>query len=76
MKVMIGALKRPFRRASRGFVTLRTAPAGTNVSDNLDGSLTWIATLRWVKGVMWLLVMLAVVWDLAVTFGPHFGLAW
>jgi hypothetical protein len=76
MKVTIGALKRPFRRASRGFVTLRTAPAGRNVGDNLDGSLTWVATLRWVRGVMWLLVMLTVLWDFAVTFGRHFGLAW
>jgi hypothetical protein len=76
MKVMIGALKRPFRRVNRGFVTLRIAPAAPKVSDNLDGSLTWVATLRWVKGVTWLLVMLTVVWDLAVTFGPHFGLAW
>ena len=73
MKVMIGALKRPFRRASRGFVTLRIAPGGTNVSDNVDGSLTWVATLRWVKGVMWLLAMLTVLWDLAVTFGPRYG---
>jgi hypothetical protein len=75
MKVMIGALKRPFRRTSRGFVTLRVAPAGTNVGDNPDGSLTWVTSLRWVKGIMWLLAMLTVVWDLAVTFGPHFGLA-
>jgi hypothetical protein len=76
MKVMIGALKRPFRRASGGFVALRAAPAGPNVSDNPDGSLTWVATLRWVKRLMWSLVMLTAVWDLAVTFGPHFGLAW
>jgi hypothetical protein len=72
MKAMMGALKRPFRRASSGFVTLTIAPAGTNVLDSPHETLTWIATLRWVKRAMWLLVMVATFWDLAVTFGPRF----
>jgi hypothetical protein len=76
MKVTIGARKRPLRKASSGFVTVSIGPAGTNFSDNPYGSLTWIATLRWVKRSMWLLVLAVAFWDLAVTFGPHFGLAW
>jgi hypothetical protein len=74
MKAMMGALKHPFQRASSGFVTLRIAPAGTNVSDGSyqTGSSTWIASLHWVKRVMWLVVMVVAFWDLAVTFGPHF----
>lgn len=73
MKVRIGARKRPFRRESSGFVTVRIASAVTNYSDHPYGSLTWIATLRWVKRIMWLLVMVVAFWDLAVTFGPRFG---
>jgi hypothetical protein len=76
MKAMMGALKRPFRRVSSGFVTLTIAPAGTNVLGNPYETATWIATLLWVKRVMWLLVMVTAFWDLAVTFGPHFGLTW
>jgi hypothetical protein len=75
MKVMIGARKRAFRGGSSGFVTVRIASAGTNFSDNPYGSLTWVAALRWVKCIMWLLVMVVAFWDLAVTFGPRFG-AW
>jgi hypothetical protein len=33
---------------------------------------TWTASLRRVKRVMWLLVMVVAFWDLAATFGPHF----
>jgi hypothetical protein len=76
MKVMIGARKPPFRGGSSGFVTVRIASAGTNFSDNPYESLTWIATLRWVQRIVWLLVMVVAFWDLAVTFGPRFGLAW
>jgi hypothetical protein len=76
MKAMMGALKRPFRRASSGFVTLTIVPAGANVCDNRYGTSLWIATLRWVKRVMWLLVMVITFWDFAATFGPHFELAW
>jgi hypothetical protein len=72
MKAMGDALKHPFRRESGGFVTLRIAPAGTNVSDGCYETSTWIESLRWVKRVMWLLVMVVAFWDLAVTFGPHF----
>ena len=76
MKVTTGARKRPLPKASNGFVTVRTGPAGTNFSDNPYGSLTWIATLRWAKRITWLLVLAVAFWDLAVTFGRHFGLAW
>ena len=33
---------------------------------------TWTASLRWVKRVMWLVVVVVAFWDLVVTFGPHF----
>jgi hypothetical protein len=71
MKSMGGALKHAFRRESSGFVTLRIAPAGTNVSDGSYETSTWIASLRWVKRVIWLLVIVVAFWDLAVTFGSH-----
>jgi hypothetical protein len=72
MKAMMGALKRPFRRASNEFVILAIASAGANARDNSYETSTWIAALRWVKRVMWLLVMVATFWDLTVTFGPRF----
>jgi hypothetical protein len=74
MKAMMGALKHPFRRASGSFVTLRIGPAGANVSGGSyeTESSTWIASLRWIKRVMWSVVVVVAFWDLAVTFGPHF----
>jgi hypothetical protein len=35
---------------------------------------TWLAAERWVKCVMWLLVLAVTCWDLAATFGHHFTL--
>jgi hypothetical protein len=54
------------------YAAYSTISAGARERNHQSETASWAAGESRVRGIMWVLVVVTLFWDVAVTFGPHF----
>jgi hypothetical protein len=79
MKAIINTSKFAYAVATAAappFEHISPAPTVKAPRDKSVASAYWIPVENRVRFVAWFLVILTTIADVAITFGPHFGLTW